>query len=242
MTTPTTAEEGDYHRRYFAGPHRTRRIALGTTPSVQRHVAETVDPLQLGSGARILELGCGLGRFTQALLDRGYRVTALDLSELLIDGLRSALGPSDRLEAVAGKAEDLATLAPGPFDAVVGFFFLHHLPELAPVFDSARRVLADGGLLAFCEPNAFNPLVYAQVTFTPGMSWKGEPGIPQMRPGIVFPILRDLGFTDLRTRVYGMLPPLVANTKAGGAIERRLEQFGPLRPLSAYRVFHARWP
>ena len=232
----------EYHRRYFLGRGRTRRIALGRTPSVDRHVTETIDPLHLGPGARVLELGCGLGRFTEVLLDRGYQVTALDLSDYLVDRLRSTLGGRGRLEAVVGNAEDVAHLTPGPFDAVVGFFFLHHLDRLDPVFGSMRQVLADGGQIAFCEPNAFNPLVYIQMTVTPGMSWKGEPSVSKMRPGAVFPILRQLGFVDLETTLYGLFPPFVSNTALGGRLERGLEPIVPIPALSPYRVFRARWP
>jgi hypothetical protein len=141
---------------------------------------------------------------------------------------------------VAGRAEDIPALVSGRFDAVVGFFFLHHLRGFDDTFAGARAVLTDEGRIAFCEPNAFNPLVYLQVTFTPGMSWSGEPSIPQMRPGAVFPALTRAGFTDLRTDLYGALPPFVANTSAGGAAERAIEWIRPLRPFSAYRIFGGR--
>jgi SAM-dependent methyltransferase len=234
------ASEGlEYQRGYFASAGRTRRIALGVTPCVQRHFARTIDPLGLRPGSRVLELGCGMGRFTQLLVDRGFEVTALDLSAYLVDRLRDALPGADRLSVVAGRAEDVADLAPGPFDAVVGFFFLHHLIRPDETFAAARSVLAPGGRVAFCEPNAFNPLVYLQVTFTPSMSWKGEPGIPRMRPSVVFPALERSGFGGMRTDVYGALPPVIANTAPGGLAERAIESIRPLRPLGAYRVFTA---
>lgn len=231
----------EFHRRYFVGRGRDRRIALGATRCVRRHFARTIDPLLLKPGARVLELGCGLGRFTALLLERGFHVTALDLSPYLTGRLQETLA-SPRLAVATGRAEDLATLAAGPFDAVVGFFFLHHLAEPDEVLAAARSVLAPGGQIAFCEPNAFNPLVYVQVAITPGMSFKGEPGIPRMRPSVVFPILERLGLEDVRTDLYGALPPFVANTGPGAVAERAIELFRPLRSISAYRVFSARLP
>jgi SAM-dependent methyltransferase len=231
-----------YHREYFTGHGRTRRIALGVTRCVRRHFDATIDPLDLPPGARVLELGCGLGRFTGLLLDRGYQVTALDLSDFLVSKLAGEFGASKRLTVVAGRAEDADRLVTGPYDAVVGFFFLHHLPQLEPTLNAVRRLLGPGGRLSFCEPNAFNPFVYLQVTFTPGMSWKGEPGIPNMRPGVVFPVLGSLGFTRLETDVYGMLPPVIANRPAGGRLEDAIERLRVFRPLSAYRLFRASLP
>ena len=154
--------------------------------------------------------------------------------------LGASLAGLGRLTAVVGSADELAPVAPGPFDAVVGFFFLHHMPDLTRALRAARDVLTDGGRLAFCDPNAHNPLIYLQVTFTPGMSWKGEPSIPKMRPAVVFPILERLGFADIRTDLYGQLPPLVSNTPFGGRVERAIERLKPLGPLSAYRVVTAR--
>ncbi|HUF48596.1 MAG TPA: class I SAM-dependent methyltransferase [Vicinamibacterales bacterium] len=232
-----TPETIQYQREYFTGDGRTGRIALGETPCVRRHFAKTIDPLGLRSGARVLEIGCGMGRFTRMLLDRGFEVTALDLSPYLIERLRAELPGADRLTAVAGRAEDIPTLVSSRFDAVVGFFFLHHLRGFDDTFAGARAVLGDEGRIAFCEPNAFNPLVYLQVTFTRGMSWSGEPSIPLMRPSVIFPALERQGFARLRTELYGALPPVVANTKAGAAAERAIEWLRPLRPFSAYRIF-----
>ncbi len=39
---------------------------------------------KLPEHAHVLELGCGFGRMTRVLLDRGFQVTALDVSEKMI--------------------------------------------------------------------------------------------------------------------------------------------------------------
>ncbi len=110
------------------------------------------------------------------------------------------------------------------------------------MFDATRRVLAPGGRIAFCEPNAFNPLFYVQMTVTPGMSWKGEPSVSKMRPGYLFPILAELGFDEIQSDLYGMFPPAIANIAIGRGVERALEAIPPLRPVNAFRIVRARRP
>lgn len=187
----------------------------------------------------MLELGCGLGRFTGPMLELGLEVTATDISPELVRSLAERLGGRPGLTVVAAPAEELGDQVEGGFDAVVGFFFLHHLRRLEPVLGVCRRLLRPGGRLAFCEPNGLNPLYYLQVTLTPGMSWRGEPGVPKMRPRVVLPALQAAGFERTAHSSYGFLPPRLAMTRPGRRIERVLETSQALRGLRAYRVFAA---
>lgn len=49
-----------------------------------------VEELNLPSGARILDVGCGVGRHSVPLAQRGYRVTGLDLSAGMLAQARAA--------------------------------------------------------------------------------------------------------------------------------------------------------
>ncbi|MFF8589871.1 class I SAM-dependent methyltransferase [Streptomyces sp. NPDC015220] len=63
-------------------------------------------------GARILELGCGVGRVTHPLLERGFGVTAVDESpEMLrrVRGARTICGPIEHLDL--GETFDVVMLA-----------------------------------------------------------------------------------------------------------------------------------
>jgi SAM-dependent methyltransferase len=126
------------------------------------------------------------------------------------------------------------------FDTAVGFFVLHHLPDLAAFFRGLASVLEPGAHVAFCEPNAYHFPYYAQITFAPGMSWRGDGGVLRMRPGPVFAALRAAGFVDPEVDRYGFLPPALANSRTGGQIERMLEAPDWLGPLRAYQIFRAR--
>src|SRR5438105_4136059 len=83
-------------------------------------------------GERILELGASGGRFTLPLLDRGCRVTAVDISRRSIEYLeRLTAGHPERgsLTLVEDDATTLSRVRGREFDAVVGGHILHHVPR-----------------------------------------------------------------------------------------------------------------
>ncbi|MFI1163712.1 class I SAM-dependent methyltransferase [Streptomyces sp. NPDC020801] len=80
------------------------RLPAGTEPDI---IAAAVP-----TGARILELGCGVGRVTHPLLERGFTVTAVDESpEMLrrVRGARTICSPIEHLDA--GETFDVVMLA-----------------------------------------------------------------------------------------------------------------------------------
>lgn len=80
------------------------RLSAGTEPDV---IAAAVP-----AGAHILELGCGTGRMTHPLLERGFTVTAVDESpEMLrrVRGARTICSPIEDLEL--GETFDVVMLA-----------------------------------------------------------------------------------------------------------------------------------
>src|SRR5215207_7888239 len=97
---------------------------------VERQVDELVRFADLVEGERVLDVGCGMGRYTFQLAERGLRVEGLDLSQTLLDRLDGF--NAGRYEIPLHRADviDLADALHGQFDAVVGFFTLHHLHDL----------------------------------------------------------------------------------------------------------------
>jgi ubiquinone/menaquinone biosynthesis C-methylase UbiE len=81
---------------------------------------------------RVLEVGCGRGDLALALDAAGYEVVAVDP------------------EAPSGRIFRRTTIEeldePGPFDAIVAAFSLHHVEDLDAVLDKLRRLL-DGVLI-----------------------------------------------------------------------------------------------
>ncbi len=101
-------------------------------------------PHLLPSGGQALDLACGLGGNALWLAERGFRVSAWDLSPVAIERL-SALA-ADRGLTLETEVRDLTARPPGPsrFDLIVVTHFLDR--GLAPAIAAALR---PGGLLYY---------------------------------------------------------------------------------------------
>ena len=82
-------------------------------------------------------MGCGRGELALALAGAGYDVIAVDPE--------APEGPIFRQTAI----EDLDE--PGPFDAVIASFSLHHVHDLEGVLDQLRGLLVPEGVLILDE-------------------------------------------------------------------------------------------
>ena len=103
----------------------------------------------IGSGGRVLEIGCGSGQLTRGLLARGLRVTALEPGPSLIALAEQNLDGTGDVEFVNARFED-AMLAPGQYRAVFSASAFHWLdPEVS--WQKAADVLVPGGTLALVQ-------------------------------------------------------------------------------------------
>jgi len=107
----------------------------------------------LPTGARVLDIGGGPGRYSLWLAARGHRVALADLSPRLIAIARDrvAASPVAALvdDIVVADARDLSQWADASFDAALSLGPFYHLPDLADRDRAAReltRVVRPGGL------------------------------------------------------------------------------------------------
>jgi SAM-dependent methyltransferase len=222
-------------RRYYAPASKGRMLPTGT-PYLQRQVDELVRFAGLEPGQRVLEVGCGMGRYTLLLAERGIRVEGIDLSAPLLDRLREFDGGRFDIPLHAGDVLDPPEPL-GTFDAVVGFFALHHIYDLPATYRAMAGLVAPGGPVAFLEPNAWNPLYYVQIAVNRDMTWEGDRGVGRMRRSQVFPAMEVAGLRDLRLERFGFFPPRVANTSWGPRVEGVLERRRVLGPVLPFQLF-----
>jgi len=121
-----------------------------------------LERLSVGSGTRLLDLGCGSGRHAFAAWKAGGGVVALDssLEELAgVAGMIAAMQDAGELRAADGGvlAADACALpfADGSFDAIVASEIFEHLHDDERAMLECARVLRAGGVLALSVPRTF---------------------------------------------------------------------------------------
>jgi len=103
----------------------------------------------IGSGDRVLEVGCGSGQLTRALVARGLHVTALEPGKSLIALARQNLEGAGEVEFVNAQFED-ALLPSEQFRAVFCASAFHWIdPKVS--WQKAADVLVPGGTLALVQ-------------------------------------------------------------------------------------------
>lgn len=112
--------------------------------------------------ARVLEVGCGTGVFTEYFAATGAQLIAVDISPELLKKARKRNLPAEQVLFKESRFEDCDI--EGPFDAVIGSSVLHHL-NIEAAFAKILNLLKPGGFLCFAEPNAINPQVFVMFGF-----------------------------------------------------------------------------
>jgi len=111
--------------------------------------------LQVRPDQQVLDVGCGVGRWSCRLAARGASVTGVDLSSTMIEQARRRAA----LQGVAGRgrflAQDLAALqVAGRFDLILGVTVLQHILEPEALRAAVRHLassLAPDGTLVLLE-------------------------------------------------------------------------------------------
>lgn len=231
-------QHNETQRQYFASRIKPTMVPRDT-PYVQRQIDHVLAALDLAPDARILEIGCGMGRYTIPMARRGVAVEGLDLTPELLERFRTFEGGQD-VPLHCTDILDAPAAMHGSFDAVIGFFTLHHLHDLEGSFAAMARLLKPNGRVAFLEPNPWNPLYYVQITLSPGMTWEGDKGILKMRRRLISEAMRNAGLEMTEVRRFGFFPPFLANGSAAGKIERAVESIRLLGPVLPFQLFAGR--
>lgn len=120
----------------------SRLTASISKERLERCIGDPVDSLR---GKRVLEAGCGAGRFSERLVEAGALTHCFDLSSA-VDANRRNIG--ERANYVIAQADILSPPFPaGAFDVVLCLGVLQHTPSPEASIRSLWRMVKPGGQL-----------------------------------------------------------------------------------------------
>jgi SAM-dependent methyltransferase len=118
--------------------------------------AEIAAWLELGTGRRVLDVACGAGGPSLALVKHfGCRLTGLDIVAEGIEHASDSAGKRGLAHLADFAVADCGARLPfedGGFDAILCIDSISHLPNRQTVFAEWRRLLKPGGRLVFTDP------------------------------------------------------------------------------------------
>ena len=128
-----------------------------TNPLIR--LEERVTPELIGhvEGQRVLDLGCGTGRYCTLLAERGASIVGLDPSEKMLEQARQRTSALSYIELHHGTIEQM-DFPNEYFDMVLSALALNHLPELEPTLREMVRVLKYRGRMIISDIHPYWPV------------------------------------------------------------------------------------
>lgn len=103
-------------------------------------------------GHRVLEIGCGIGNFTELLLDREL-VVALEIEPACVQAFENRFRNRPNLiPVVRDAASNLADLAPHRLDSCVCLNVLEHIEDDVQTLRNIAAILTPGGAIVLIVP------------------------------------------------------------------------------------------
>lgn len=150
----TLLRDHDLARAFDRASHTYDRLTA-LNPGYRTDLLRSARRLRLpgdGAGLHVLDLGCGTGASTRALLRAAprARITAVDASPGMLRRALAKPWPA-RVRFVHRTAEEVATAGEGPFDAVFAAYVFRNITDPDRVLAAVRALLRPGGRLAVHE-------------------------------------------------------------------------------------------
>jgi SAM-dependent methyltransferase len=223
---------------------RWRRHLPGLEGMIAPVDAPLVDALAITAPARVVDVGCGAGRTSLAVLARapaGTVVHGVDISPALVDVARSRVPPG--VSTVEFRVADMVTAAPPEdrYDRLVSRFGVMFFADAPRAFANLARWLVAGGRFAFA--------VWGPANDNPWITGVGEEvgavvPLPVPDPDAPGPfryaevdrllaLLARAGFVDLAARPWRGQLPVGGGLRADDAATFALTAFSAFAELLA---------
>ena len=161
MPTDLIAQrEADFHNKWASSTRiddvLVRECFEAPTALENQFILQRMGALQ---GKKLLDIGAGLGESSVYFTLKGARVTAVDLSPLMVE---TALAVGKKygveLEGVVAGVENL-NVASESYDFVYLANTIHHVQDRALLFERMSAALKPGGMFFSYDPIAYNPVI-----------------------------------------------------------------------------------
>ena len=197
----------DRHEAPGAGRHEAlwESIPPGLEPAGfarrLRALLEHVEP-----GTRVLDVGCGEGRFAAALAQAGARVVGIDVAE---EPLRRARERHPGLELRRVREDEAWPFDESSFDLVWAGEVIEHVADTAAWLSELRRVLRSGGSLLLSTPQTGRVELLLAALCGRAFARRFDPLGDHLRfysRATLSRLIEDFGFHDVGVRSLGRLP------------------------------------
>ena len=182
---------------------------MGNDLSRERFFVTTQWPARM-EGQRILEAGCGMGRFTQIALETGAEVFSFDLSNAVEANFKNN-GASSRVNIFQASIYEIP-LRHELFDKIYCMGVLQHCPDVRKAFMSLVPYLRPGGEIVIdCyqrHTGLFPPLKYWA---RPWLTWMGPRRVHKVLSWLIppaFEVKKALYKVPLAGKRIGDLIPI----------------------------------
>jgi len=164
---------------------------------------QMTDLAGVGSGQRVIDVGCGPGALTAELVARtgASNVAAVDPSAPFVEAVRTRYPGVDVRQA---SAEELP-FDDGAFDAALAQLVVHFMTEPVRGIAEMARVVRPGGVVAACvwdHAGANGPLaLFWDVARSVDPSVADESRLPGVREGHLAELFAEAGLRDVESTV-----------------------------------------
>lgn len=141
----------NYYNNYDEDGRLKRKNRLPEYLITMKYIEKYLTP-----DSKIIEIGAGTGRYSIALADRGYDVTAVELVPHNIDIMKKKVKPEHNIKIYNGNACDLSFIESDTYDIVLLLGPMYHLftdEDRHKAISQAVRVAKSGGVIysAYCN-------------------------------------------------------------------------------------------
>lgn len=152
-----------------------------------------IEAAAIGSGTRVLDVGCGSGEFLRVMASRGAEVVGIDPAPVMLTLARRTVPDADIRQG------DFSALPwpDGSFDVVTAVNALQFADDMVLALREAARVLRPGGRIGIANwaDDEWNDLDTIEAAVSRAIGEQPTPGGEYRRPGGLEALFRQAGLT-----------------------------------------------